>query len=76
MPIYEFICQGCDKRFEELIYKQEDMGRLQCPACAGTDYRRIFSRFGMVSGGGAEPGLQTSSRSCSGCTAASCSTCK
>lgn len=45
MPIYEFACADCDKRFSVLMGISEDAGRLRCPACKGHRLKRLFSRF-------------------------------
>lgn len=39
MPIYEFECNGCGKRFERL-QKLSDPDPSQCPSCANVGVRR------------------------------------
>ena len=39
MPIYEFECEDCGERFEELVAADASAS---CPAC-GADGRRLFS---------------------------------
>jgi putative FmdB family regulatory protein len=41
MPIYEFECEECEIRFEELI--AVDAAPPPCPACASVRVRRLFS---------------------------------
>ncbi|MBA3261196.1 MAG: zinc ribbon domain-containing protein [Thermoleophilaceae bacterium] len=47
MPLYEFDCDACGARFEELV---PPGATAPCPACGGERVRRVFSRI-------AEPGL-------------------
>jgi putative FmdB family regulatory protein len=41
MPIYEFECEECGSRFDELI--AVDAGPPLCPRCRATRVRRLFS---------------------------------
>ncbi|RKX31965.1 MAG: zinc ribbon domain-containing protein [Verrucomicrobia bacterium] len=69
MPLFEFTCRMCGKRFELLLRSRSEKAR--CPECGSTRVERQFSGFfSRVSGnqGGA-------SSPCSGCTATSCSSC-
>jgi putative FmdB family regulatory protein len=60
MPIYEYVCMGCESHFEELVRADEDPA---CPDCGSTKAKRQFSvfaahgasqqpSFGAPSGGG------------------------
>jgi putative FmdB family regulatory protein len=40
MPIYEFECEGCGKRFEELMSAGAEV---VCPACGAGDVRRLYA---------------------------------
>lgn len=40
MPIYEFECEGCGGRFEELVAAE---GTAACPACGSERTRRLLS---------------------------------
>lgn len=44
MPIYEYQCLGCQKRFQSLILGQRDLEHLLCPHCHGKDLKRLISR--------------------------------
>jgi putative FmdB family regulatory protein len=35
MPLYEYVCERCSKRFEEIVHK--DAATPACPACAQSD---------------------------------------
>ncbi len=41
MPIYEFECDGCGERFEELV--AAGAADVPCPRCGTTRARRLFS---------------------------------
>ncbi|MGI6614955.1 MAG: zinc ribbon domain-containing protein [Dethiobacteria bacterium] len=70
MPLYEFYCPQCDKRFEELCRGTTE--NLPCPQCA-TESKKVLSTFRAGRGGlGSE--AAASSR-CSGCSGKSCSSC-
>lgn len=72
MPIYEFICQACERPFECLV----GMGResdARCAHCGSAEVRKRVSAFG-IGGGGSR--LKSSSAGCGTCTAKSCSTCR
>ena len=40
MPIYEFECEECGSRFEELVAPD---AAVACPSCGATRARRLFS---------------------------------
>lgn len=50
MPVYEFECEECGERFEELT--SSDTRSLSCPQCASTQTRRLLS---AVSPAGRQP---------------------
>jgi len=41
MPIYEFQCEGCGERFEELL--AADATGVACPSCGSIRTRRLLS---------------------------------
>jgi putative FmdB family regulatory protein len=50
MPVYEFECEGCGERFEELA--PSDVRGLACPGCGSKRTRRLMS---PVSPAGRQP---------------------
>ncbi len=50
MPVYEFECEDCDNRFEELTGAETQI--LACPACGSEHTRRLLS---PVSPAGRQP---------------------
>lgn len=71
MPIYEFACQKCGKRFESLVTagKEKDV---VCAECGSGDVQKMISCFGI---GGGSSRIKASSSSCHSCSSKSCSTC-
>jgi putative FmdB family regulatory protein len=59
MPVYEYECELCGERFERLVrsMKQDPPG-LACPACRGTEVRRLISAPVVHSGGEGSGGSQ------------------
>ncbi len=50
MPVFEFECEECGERFEELT--AAEAGGVACPACGSTRARRLWS---PVSPAGRQP---------------------
>src|SRR5262249_28666517 len=48
MPIYEFLCSQCHRRFRKLVGVVAQPTPLQCPRCQSTDLNRQMSRFARV----------------------------
>ncbi|MBG0785125.1 MAG: zinc ribbon domain-containing protein [Anaerolineaceae bacterium] len=71
MPIYEYQCQDCQSRFEQIRPIKDADSELECPCCQSHNVKRQVSLFNASSGG--RP--ITSGGGCSGCSGGSCSTC-
>jgi len=71
MPLYEFCCENCKKKFEALVRLGQE-GSVRCESCGGP-VRKLFSTFGV---GGGSSRIKSSGHSCSSCASHSCSTCK
>lgn len=68
MPVYEFKCRVCDKRFELLIgFSRIDEAK--CVECGSGDVARLISTFAARMGGGG------SSSGCAGCASGNCGSC-
>lgn len=48
MPIYEFICAQCKRKFRKLVGVVAQSSPLECPRCRSTDLHRQISRFARV----------------------------
>jgi len=69
MPIYEYQCQKCGHRFEELVLGKKE---IKCPNCKGTDLKKLFSAFSTLE----ESNISSGSDSCDNGTCNICSSCK
>jgi putative FmdB family regulatory protein len=74
MPIYEFQCSACGKKFEELFRSTVSVKPPACPKCHSRKTERQFSVFGM-SGGSVVKSEGGSGTSCGGCRRSSCAGC-
>jgi len=45
MPIFEYLCQTCNARFEKLIRRDADVESLACPSCGGRELSKELSTF-------------------------------
>lgn len=48
MPIYEFVCAQCQRKFRKLVGVVANERPLQCPRCQSTEAKRLISRFARV----------------------------
>lgn len=48
MPIYEYFCSACRKKFNFLVRNIAAHKTPKCPACSGADMKRLVSRFHSV----------------------------
>ncbi len=71
MPLYEFDCRDCGRRFSELCRLQWE-GTVKCPACGGGNLSKAISQF---SGGGG-PGGATTQSGCGSCSGKNCAGCR
>jgi putative FmdB family regulatory protein len=53
MPIYEYICARCSRKFDLLVRSGREKAR--CPHCGARKARKQFSVFGMSTGGRPAP---------------------
>lgn len=47
MPIFEYRCRDCNKKFSYLILKSGGTGAAKCPVCEGTDLVKVMSSFSV-----------------------------
>ena len=48
MPIFEYTCDGCGKRFSALVGVLASSRQPACPRCSGTKLTKLVSRFARV----------------------------
>ncbi len=46
MPLYEYICNKCHKKFSEVLtIKEHDSQQLKCPKCNSADLQKVIEPF-------------------------------
>jgi putative FmdB family regulatory protein len=46
MPLYEYICRECRKKFSEVLtVKEHDTKRIRCPQCKSADVEPVIEPF-------------------------------
>jgi putative FmdB family regulatory protein len=73
MPIYEYICKDCGKRFEMIRSIKDADTRIPCKSCHSDHTQRAISVFFAQSGSQIIAGGSNSG--CAGCSSGSCSSC-
>ena len=48
MPVYEFVCAQCQRKFRKLVGMTSHATPLQCPRCQSKELDRQISRFARV----------------------------
>jgi putative FmdB family regulatory protein len=51
MPLYEYRCTRCDRRFEQLQAMGAGASDVACPACGAGEAERLLSTFAAAVGG-------------------------
>lgn len=64
MPIFEYRCKECEKRFETLVLGRE---RPLCPACRSAKLEKLLSTFAAVTGSSGEPRRVEGPAPCGSC---------
>jgi putative FmdB family regulatory protein len=65
MPLYEYSCRGCGRRFEVLQRVGADHNGVACPGCGSEEVAKQFSTFASAaSSGGAMPCGAPSASAC------------
>jgi putative FmdB family regulatory protein len=48
VPIYEYRCEGCRRRFTRLVGVVAEETKLECPRCGSGEVRKLVSRFAVA----------------------------
>jgi putative FmdB family regulatory protein len=77
MPVYEYYCPTCAKRFEALRSMSQSDAPATCPKCATPDARRVISVFAAISrdASGSRMVASSAASGCGSCAGGHCSTC-
>jgi putative FmdB family regulatory protein len=55
MPLFEYECKKCGKRFEKLVFSN-DKDKISCPNCGSEDTKKLLSFFASKTGCSAPSG--------------------
>ena len=47
MPLYEYLCEGCNHKFEEIVSYPKRDDEMPCPKCKGASERVVISSFSI-----------------------------
>jgi len=77
MPIYEYVCSECNKKFEKMRPLSESDQPAECPECHKPAPRKMstFAAFSASLGGVPKAVPGAGGGSCSSCSSGDCSTC-
>ena len=46
MPLYEYICKKCHKKFSEVLtIKEHEANKVRCPKCQSQDLEHVIEPF-------------------------------
>ncbi|MFH0941573.1 MAG: zinc ribbon domain-containing protein [Chloroflexota bacterium] len=74
MPIYEYVCTACKKKFERLRPLSEAEASARCSVCH-SEAKRVLSTFAAVSKDSSGQSTPVMGSPCSGCGSSTCTTC-
>ena len=77
MPVYEYYCASCEKRFEALRTMSQAAAPIECPRCATPNARKVISVFAAITRDGGSSRLVASSGAsgCGSCAGGHCASC-
>jgi putative FmdB family regulatory protein len=48
MPVYDYVCNDCNKTFEQILTLRQHDGQIRCPHCGGKNVRQQAAAFYAV----------------------------
>jgi putative FmdB family regulatory protein len=67
MPLYEYECTSCDKRFDRLVSAAEADSAV-CPRCGAAEVRRLISVIAGMTGRAEAPAPECGRGACGACS--------
>jgi putative FmdB family regulatory protein len=74
MPIYEYACLDCEKKFEKIRPISQADAPLKCDKCGGEHVKRQIAVFYAMSGGHSVAGT-SGGCDCGSCGGGNCASC-
>ncbi len=50
MPIYEYVCQDCEEKYDKFVRSATAKIELKCPRCGSVHGKKAFSLFSSARG--------------------------
>jgi putative FmdB family regulatory protein len=72
MPVYEYVCDHCNARFEARVASWKEADSATCTSCSGTSLKRLVSRIAFMPGGSDLRMSARPSGSAGGCCGGAC----
>jgi len=47
MPIYSYLCSGCDEKFDKLVGVTSEATELKCPKCGSKKIKKALTTFSV-----------------------------
>ncbi len=66
MPIYEYVCESCNKKFDHLARTMSGDHKTSCPECGSVNTARTLSVFAVGADSGGKAG-ESSDPMCGRC---------
>jgi putative FmdB family regulatory protein len=71
MPIYEYVCNDCEARYERIVMSAKQ--KIECPKCASKRHTLQLSVFSAgKSSSGSASSASSAPAGCGGCTPNTC----
>jgi putative FmdB family regulatory protein len=67
MPLYEYVCEACETRFDKLVSYSETNGAA-CPSCGAEETRKLLSVIGGMTGKAEAPAPVCGQGACGACS--------
>ncbi len=71
MPVYEYVCQDCNARFQKRVASFNDADGVSCDSCSGSNIHRMISRVAFL-GASHEIPVTSGAGASGGCCGGSC----
>jgi putative FmdB family regulatory protein len=67
MPIYEYACEACGEKFEQLVRTMSGKEKVACPKCTSAKTKRALSVFAVGAEGASKTGSEPAPGMCGRC---------
>ena len=75
MPVYEYLCDNCNERFDALVRNFDAADSVNCRSCSSPTVHRLISTFAVAGLDDPVTPMQASNGGGGGCCGGSCGCC-